>query len=215
MKYLFVAVLILGLMVFGCAKKAQSDSGTNKEENGKGTEALKDNKKQVKAVCLGDSLFLLLEKGKMDKSNLVVLDTGDTSYQVRDVIAFDMKDRTDGDIAKAKAENITKVENEAIHKLKITFDAAYAIKEFLGDRAGFVDVRTPGEYEDGHAKDAELIPLDQIETKVSDRFEKDDVITLYCRSGNRSGTAQSFLGRMGYFVLDIGGIGDYKGTLER
>jgi len=61
-----------------------------------------------------------------------------------------------------------------------------------------VDVRTPAEYAAGHAPGAVLIPLDQIERRMSELGAKNRPIALICRSGNRSGQAQSILERAGF-----------------
>lgn len=209
MKYIIIAIVILALLAVGCGKKKLSEAQAEK-----GADQTVD-KGRMKAVHLADSLYLILEKGKKNENHLIELDTLDVQVPDRAVIDFEISDRTQEVPAKAKAENIEILDNESVKKLKITFEAAYAIKDFLGDKAAFVDVRTPDEYSAGHAKGAELIPLDEIEGRAADRFHKDDIITLYCRSGNRSGTAQAVLESKGYFVLDIGGIGDYKGEVER
>jgi len=61
-----------------------------------------------------------------------------------------------------------------------------------------VDVRTPAEYAAGHAPGAVLIPLDQIERRMGELGAKERPIALICRSGNRSGQAQSILERAGF-----------------
>ncbi len=74
-----------------------------------------------------------------------------------------------------------------------------------------VDVRTPEEYGSGHIPTAENIPVDEIEsTQPAD--DKDALIILYCRSGNRSGRALSILEEQGYSnVHNFGGIEKWKG----
>lgn len=219
MRYITILLLISVLFMFGCGIKASKNhsageqTGTFGQDGTDREESLA--KRQTEAVYLGDSLYLLLEDGRLDESHLVRLDTGENEFENGTVIVFDMVERTEGLPFKAKAENVSLSDREVVKQLKITFDAAYAIKEFLGERAALVDVRTPEEYAQGHAKGAELIPLDEIEAKVQERFKKDEIISLYCRSGNRSATAQAVLEDKGYFVLDIGGIGDYKGDIER
>lgn len=62
-----------------------------------------------------------------------------------------------------------------------------------------VDVRTPGEFAQGHAPGAMLIPLDQIERRLAELGgAKDKPIALICRSGNRSGQAQVILEKAGF-----------------
>lgn len=72
-----------------------------------------------------------------------------------------------------------------------------------------VDVRTPEEYESGYIPTAENIPLDVIGAQPPTE-EKDGLIVLYCRSGNRSSQAQAILRELGYTnVHNFGGIIDW------
>ena len=69
-----------------------------------------------------------------------------------------------------------------------------------------LDVRTKEEYEEKHIEDAINIPLDEIETSTLLK-DKDQIIFVYCRSGNSSKEASSKLANLGYTnVYDIGGI---------
>lgn len=74
-----------------------------------------------------------------------------------------------------------------------------------------LDVRTKEEYDTGHIKDAILIPVDTIEGEAEKILkDKDAVIFVYCRSGNRSKTAANILANLGYKnVFDLGGIKDW------
>ncbi len=71
-----------------------------------------------------------------------------------------------------------------------------------------VDVRTKSEYEQGHIKDAILLPNETIESQApSVLTDLKAVIIVYCRSGNRSATAAKKLVKLGYEnVYDMGGI---------
>lgn len=71
-----------------------------------------------------------------------------------------------------------------------------------------LDVRTQQEYNEGHIKDALLIPDYDLEALVESQIEdKDAKILIYCRSGNRSKSAALKLIEMGYKdVYDFGGI---------
>lgn len=79
-----------------------------------------------------------------------------------------------------------------------------------------VDVRTRTEYESGYIPEAYNVPLDQIETGFKNVTEnKDDIILVYCRSGNRSKVAARILTEMGYTnVYDFGGIVDWPYDIE-
>lgn len=74
-----------------------------------------------------------------------------------------------------------------------------------------VDVRTRSEFDSGYIPDAYNVPLDQIANGFKNVTQnKDDVILIYCRSGNRSKVAARQLTEMGYTnVYDFGGIVDW------
>ena len=62
-----------------------------------------------------------------------------------------------------------------------------------------VDVRTPGEYQEGHLSKSRLIPLDRLAEQAPGQLpDKNAPLLVYCRSGNRSNTAAHILKRMGY-----------------
>jgi phage shock protein E len=60
-----------------------------------------------------------------------------------------------------------------------------------------IDVRTPGEFADGHVAGAKLIPVQEIENRLSE-IDKQKPVLLYCRSGHRSGSALKILHEHGY-----------------
>jgi rhodanese-related sulfurtransferase len=67
------------------------------------------------------------------------------------------------------------------------------------DKPFILDVRTPGEYERGHLKDAVLIPVQVLHkqlAKLSDYKNKD--ILIYCATGNRSTVASRILIENGF-----------------
>lgn len=67
--------------------------------------------------------------------------------------------------------------------------------EFLkSDRPLILDVRTPGEYDRGHLKDAVLIPVQVLHNHLSRLSDfKDKDILVYCATGNRSTVASKML----------------------
>lgn len=70
-----------------------------------------------------------------------------------------------------------------------------------------IDVREEDEYEEGHLINSYNIPLSRLEDINNENISKDAKIIIYCRSGNRSKTAQEKLNNMGYTnVYDMGGI---------
>ena len=76
-----------------------------------------------------------------------------------------------------------------------------------------IDVRTIDEYNSGHIEDSLNIEWQAID-EINESIAKDEKIYLYCRSGNRSGKAQSILINMGYKdVINLGGINTAAKTL--
>lgn len=76
-----------------------------------------------------------------------------------------------------------------------------------------LDVRTMGEYEDGHLENAILIDVleDTYETKALEALDKDRPVALYCRSGNRSKKAAEILSANGFEVYELSS--GYKGWI--
>ena len=74
-----------------------------------------------------------------------------------------------------------------------------------------LDVRTQAEYDEGHIRDAVLIPDSEIKDKAETVLpDKNATILVYCRTGRRSALAANELVRMGYTgVYDFGGIVDW------
>lgn len=93
---------------------------------------------------------------------------------------------------------------------KIDAEAAKALIDENAD-AIILDVRTQEEFDQGHLKGALLLPNTEIEAQASAVLpDKDALILVYCRSGNRSGQATQLLLELGYSkVLDFGGIIDW------
>jgi len=75
----------------------------------------------------------------------------------------------------------------------------------------FIDVRTPEEYAAGHIPGAKLIPLAELEARLSE-VPRDRQVYLYCRSGRRSAKAAELLAKHGYTNIEniAGGILAWK-----
>jgi rhodanese-related sulfurtransferase len=80
-----------------------------------------------------------------------------------------------------------------------------------------VDVRTKGEYEGGHIPSAVLIPNESIKDRKPELLpDVNQVILVYCRSGNRSKQAAQKLANMGYKkVYEFGGINTWNGKIVK
>jgi len=78
-----------------------------------------------------------------------------------------------------------------------------------------VDVRRQDEYDAGHIPGAVLIPNESIGSKQPEALpDLNQVILIYCRSGNRSKQAAQKLYDMGYTkVYEFGGINSWTGDI--
>ena len=84
-----------------------------------------------------------------------------------------------------------------------------------GEGVIILDVRTQQEFDEGHIKNAVLLPFSEILTRAEEIIpNKHYVILIYCRSGNRSNRAARLLSVMGYTnVYDFGGIINWHGEI--
>lgn len=91
--------------------------------------------------------------------------------------------------------------------------------EYMEYEEGYIllDVRTREEYDEGHIPGAICIPMDELQERApSELKDKEQMIYVYCRSGNRSKKAAQKLCNMGYTnITEIGGILDWSGALEK
>lgn len=76
------------------------------------------------------------------------------------------------------------------------------VKEAIAGAPGLqvIDVRTPGEYKDGHIAGAKLIPLQALGNR-SGEIDKSRLVILVCRSGSRSAQAYKLLSGQGFDKL--------------
>ena len=95
---------------------------------------------------------------------------------------------------------------------QISMDEAIAIMESESDYI-ILDVRTTEEFADKHIPDAINIPNETIGTEdIPELPDKDQLILVYCRSGNRSKQASDKLVGLGYTnIVEFGGINDWPG----
>lgn len=92
-----------------------------------------------------------------------------------------------------------------------TLDAAALNMLVQSEKVVLVDVRTPQEFAEGHLAGAINMPLDQFDPKALPKEEGKETI-LYCRSGNRSGTAaKAYVEATGQSIRHLdGGIGAWQ-----
>ncbi len=78
------------------------------------------------------------------------------------------------------------------------------VATLIKEGAFLVDVRSQGEFADGHVKGSTNIPLDQISSQLS-KFKSKEQIIVFCRSGMRSSQAKSILQQNGFTNVTNGG----------
>ena len=87
--------------------------------------------------------------------------------------------------------------------------------EIMEKESGYIilDVRTPEEFAEKHIPGALNIPNEAIGTEeIPELPDKQQLILVYCRSGNRSKQASEKLVAQGYTnIVEFGGINDWTG----
>ena len=78
------------------------------------------------------------------------------------------------------------------------------LKSIIEEGALLADVRTPGEFAQGHVKGSVNIPLDLVAAKLPE-FKNQKNIVVFCRSGNRSSQAKAILEQNGFTNVTNGG----------
>lgn len=78
-----------------------------------------------------------------------------------------------------------------------------------------LDVRTAQEFSSGHIPGVALLPNETIGTEDIPLLpDKDQLILVYCRSGNRSKQAAEKLAQLGYTnIVEFGGINSWTGEI--
>ena len=95
---------------------------------------------------------------------------------------------------------------------QVTAEEAIALME---KESGYIilDVRTVQEYSEKHIPKAVTIPNESIGTEEIPALpDKNQLILVYCRSGNRSKQASEKLAALGYTnIVEFGGINSWPG----
>ena len=96
--------------------------------------------------------------------------------------------------------------------ISITMDEAVSMMETEKDYV-ILDVRTLEEFKEKHIPGAICVPNETIgDAEIPSLPDKDQMILVYCRSGNRSKQAAQKLANMGYSnIYEFGGINDWTG----
>ena len=97
---------------------------------------------------------------------------------------------------------------------QINMDEAITMME---EESGYIllDVRTPEEFAEKHIPGAINVANETIGTdEIPELPNKDQLILVYCRSGNRSKQASEKLAALGYTnIVEFGGINDWPGEI--
>ena len=119
-------------------------------------------------------------------------------------------------------ENNTEAQSTSV---KETVNEKIASADFKvkieGKQVQLVDVRTPKEFKEGHIKNAKNINyFDEDFVAQMSNLDKNEVLYIYCRSGNRSGKAAVKLVSAGFTeIYDLkGGFLDWQAknlTIEK
>ena len=95
---------------------------------------------------------------------------------------------------------------------QITAEEAAAMME---EESGYIilDVRTSQEYSEKHIPGAVNVPNEIIGSAgIPELPDKDQLVLVYCRSGNRSKQTAEKLVKLGYTnIVEFGGINDWTG----
>ena len=99
---------------------------------------------------------------------------------------------------------------------RITMEDAIEIFANSGDYI-ILDVRREDEFAEGHIPGAINVPNEMIGSEeIVALPDKEQIIYVYCRSGNRSKQAAAKLVQLGYTnIIEFGGILDWNGAIEK
>ncbi len=186
--------------------------------SGCGNEKITD-KDSVKAIDLGHFLYMVTYRGdkKSDDTDLIqitnLVKAAEMSItdKIGEEVEFKIINEKESFPTQAEVKDY-KIISDLASGYKISFQTVSDLKKILKDQVVLVDVRTKEEYDSGHINEAKLVPLNEINNNFNE--EKNKIIVVYCRSGNRSSQAQSILESKGYLVFDAGGINSYNNELE-
>jgi len=82
---------------------------------------------------------------------------------------------------------------------------------YSNDQVILLDVRNQDEFDEHHIPDSILIPVNELESRLSELPDKDVIIIVFCRAGRRSELAASILTANGYTnVYNMQGIGNWE-----
>lgn len=79
-----------------------------------------------------------------------------------------------------------------------------------------IDVRTANEYQEGHIPGAKLVPVDEIENRLSEIPKEAEALLVTCQGGTRSAAACHLLSEKGYtnLINMYDGMGSWPGKKD-
>lgn len=114
---------------------------------------------------------------------------------------------------------LNKQDKNSNNETTIKHVSMHDIVKIMNENTNYIilDVRTVAEYNDGHIPNAICIPNETINGDIIDKLpNKEQLILIYCRSGNRSKQAAEKLKNLGYTnLVEFGGIIDWKGEIVK
>ncbi len=87
------------------------------------------------------------------------------------------------------------------------------LENIIAEGALLIDVRTPGEFENGHVEGSLNIPLDEI-GKAMSWLQKDVPAVVICETGSRSAMAMKILKANGFEKVYNGGSWNSLGNIK-
>lgn len=112
---------------------------------------------------------------------------------------------------------LSKKDKNIENEMRIKHVSMDEIVQIMNKNTDYIilDVRTIAEYNEGHIPNAICIPNETIgNNTISELSDKEQLILIYCRSGNRSKQAAEKLKKLGYTnLIEFGGIIDWKGKI--
>ncbi|NLV99549.1 MAG: rhodanese-like domain-containing protein [Clostridiaceae bacterium] len=175
--------------------------------------------------------YIKIEAVRLRANSYLVISQDDLSHQIGDLVTISFPAKLDqppvGSLAQislsqeiresyppqADAKAVELIDEKAL--VVTDPNVAEKIAWHLGENVFLIDVRTEAEYIEGHISGSLLMPVEVIADRIVDEIpDRDAVLLLYCRSGNRSATAGKMVRELGYsLVIDAGGIIKYEGKL--
>ena len=111
-----------------------------------------------------------------------------------------------------KTNNTENLESKKNSYTQISMEEAVKMMEEESDYI-ILDVRRPDEFAEKHIPNAINVPNETIgKDEIPELPNKEQLILVYCRSGNRSKQASEKLVKLGYTnIYEFGGINDWTG----